>query len=191
MKADMKSHQGDMHYDIDWTTLGEYLDKLQSQGHCAQCRLLRGGGHRAHQCAGRGRCAADARAAAQMRDAGAPGDGAGRAGRHHRADLQPQHLRQRRRNSSRWPSESALCGGMYIAHMRSEGDRIDRGGAGNHRYRERVGRARRDLSLEGRGPSQLAQARPRHRAGRRQRAPRVPGLPPTCMFTRPARPGSM
>src|SRR5471030_1287991 len=32
MKAEMKSHQGDLHYDIDWTTLGEYLEKLQDKG---------------------------------------------------------------------------------------------------------------------------------------------------------------
>ena len=42
-----------MHYDIDWTTLGEYLEKLQSMRHCTQCGRIRGRRHRAHQCAGR------------------------------------------------------------------------------------------------------------------------------------------
>jgi N-acyl-D-amino-acid deacylase len=32
MKTEMKNHQGDLHYDIDWTTLGEYLEKLQDKG---------------------------------------------------------------------------------------------------------------------------------------------------------------
>jgi N-acyl-D-amino-acid deacylase len=32
MKADQKERQGDIKYDISWTTLGEYLDFLQRQG---------------------------------------------------------------------------------------------------------------------------------------------------------------
>ena len=32
MKRDMKASQGDIKYDIEWTTLGEYLDFLQTKG---------------------------------------------------------------------------------------------------------------------------------------------------------------
>ena len=32
MKKDLTSHQGDIHYDVNWTTLGEYLEKLQQRG---------------------------------------------------------------------------------------------------------------------------------------------------------------
>src|SRR5580693_8150258 len=32
MKQDMLAHQGDLHFPVDWTTLGEYLDKLQGKG---------------------------------------------------------------------------------------------------------------------------------------------------------------
>jgi N-acyl-D-amino-acid deacylase len=32
MKELAKQRQSDIHYDIDWTTLGEYLDKLQKRG---------------------------------------------------------------------------------------------------------------------------------------------------------------
>lgn len=32
MKAEMRAQQSDLHYDIDWTTLGEYLDSLVRRG---------------------------------------------------------------------------------------------------------------------------------------------------------------
>jgi len=32
MKADILQHQGDIKYEIDWTTLGEYLDSLVRRG---------------------------------------------------------------------------------------------------------------------------------------------------------------
>src|SRR3569832_680807 len=32
MKAAVKRRQTDIHYDVDWTTLGEYMEKLQKRG---------------------------------------------------------------------------------------------------------------------------------------------------------------
>ena len=32
MKADLKAQQGDIKYDIEWTTLGEYLEYLEKRG---------------------------------------------------------------------------------------------------------------------------------------------------------------
>ena len=36
MKASAQRHQGDIHYDIDWTTLGGYLEKLEHRGDAEQ-----------------------------------------------------------------------------------------------------------------------------------------------------------
>jgi hypothetical protein len=47
MKAVLKSRQVDIRYDIEWTTLGEYLEFLEAQRRFSQRRLLRGRHHAA------------------------------------------------------------------------------------------------------------------------------------------------
>ena len=60
----------------------------------------------------------------------------------------------------------APYGGIYISHIRSEADRLARGHRRGDRDRPRRRRARRDLPLEGRRPTQLAQGRGRDRPDR-------------------------
>jgi len=123
MKQLLHSRQADIRFDVDWTTLGEYLDKLQKRGISPNVASFVG--------------------AATIR-ANLLGE----------ADLQPtpQQLTAMRllvrqameegalgvttaliyspNNYARTPelialaSESARCGGIYSAHLRSEGDRL-------------------------------------------------------------------
>jgi N-acyl-D-amino-acid deacylase len=55
MKRAEASRQGDIKYDISWTTLDQYLTHLETRGPRAERRQLHRGGDRAHARAGRGR----------------------------------------------------------------------------------------------------------------------------------------
>ena len=83
------------------------------------------------------------------------------------------------------------CGGMYISHMRCEGDRLVEAVDELDRDFAPIGRPRRNLPPQDGGARQLGQTRLGGRARSRRRAPRACGSPPTCTPTPPARPGSM
>jgi N-acyl-D-amino-acid deacylase len=123
MKTDMKSHQGDLHYDIDWTTLGEYLENLQSKGIAPNVAAFVGAGTVRINVLGEDNVQPTPAQLAQMR-------GLVRAAMQEGALGVTTALIYNPNTYAKTPeltalaSESALCGGMYIAHMRSEGDRI-------------------------------------------------------------------
>lgn len=124
MKLDMQTHQGDIKYEITWTTLGEYLRTLERRGIAPNIASF----------------------------VGAPTVRSYVLGEH---DVQPTpaQLEEMRRlvhaameegalgvttaliyapaTYAKTPElvalarESARCGGIYTAHMRSEGDRIE------------------------------------------------------------------
>jgi N-acyl-D-amino-acid deacylase len=124
MKADMKSHQGDLHYDIDWTTLGEYLEKLQSKGIAPNVAAFVGAGTVRSNVLGEDNVQPTPAQLSQMRALVRQAMQEGALGVTTALIYNPNTYAKTPELIA-LASESALCGGMYIAHMRSEGDRIN------------------------------------------------------------------
>jgi N-acyl-D-amino-acid deacylase len=123
MKADMKGHQGDLHYDIDWTTLGEYLEKLQSKGIAPNIAAFVGAGTVRINVLGEDNVEPTPAQLLQMRGLVRQAMQEGALGVTTALIYNPNTYAKTPELIA-LASESALCGGMYIAHMRSEGDRI-------------------------------------------------------------------
>jgi N-acyl-D-amino-acid deacylase len=123
MKTDMKSHQGDLHYDIDWTTLGEYLEKLQSKGIAPNVAAFVGAGTVRINVLGEDDVQPSPAQLSQMRGLVRQAMEEGALGVTTALIYNPNTYAKTPELIA-LASESALCGGMYIAHMRSEGDRI-------------------------------------------------------------------
>jgi N-acyl-D-amino-acid deacylase len=123
MKTDMKSHQGDLHYDIDWTTLGEYLERLQSKGIAPNVAAFVGAGTIRTNVLGEDNVAPTPAQLLQMRGLVRQAMQEGALGVTTALIYNPNTYAKTPELIA-LASESALCGGMYIAHMRSEGDRI-------------------------------------------------------------------
>ncbi len=123
MKADMKSHQGDLHYDIDWTTLGEYLEMLQSKGIAPNVAAFVGAGTVRINVLGEDDVQPTPAQLSQMRELVRQAMQEGALGVTTALIYNPNTYAKTPELIA-LASESALCGGMYIAHMRSEGDRI-------------------------------------------------------------------
>jgi N-acyl-D-amino-acid deacylase len=123
MKELMKQRQADIHYDIDWTTLGEYLEKLQKRGIAPNVASFVGAGAVRTNLLGE----ADLQPTPQQLDAmkalvhqameeGALGVTTALIYSPNDYAKTPELIAL--------ASESARCGGIYIAHIRSEGDRL-------------------------------------------------------------------
>ncbi len=123
MKADMTRHQGDLHYDIDWTTLGEYLEKLQSKGISPNVAAFVGAGTVRINVLGEDNVQPTPAQLLQMRGLVRQAMQEGALGVTTALIYNPNTYAKTPELIA-LASESALCGGMYIAHMRSEGDRI-------------------------------------------------------------------
>ena len=83
----------------------------------------------------------------------------------------------------------AASGGLYITHMRSEGDALLEAIDEAVEIGRRARLPRRDLSPESRGPAQLAQDARGHRAHRGGSRAEASTSPPTCTLTPPPAPG--
>ncbi len=123
MKKDMTSHQGDIHYDVNWTTLGEYLEKLQQRGIAPNVASFVGAGTVRINVLGEDNVQPNPEQLKQMRalvhqamEQGALGVTTALIYNPNTYAKTPELIAL--------AEESARCGGMYIAHMRSEGDRI-------------------------------------------------------------------
>lgn len=123
MKAIEQKRQGDIKYPITWTTLGEYLTFLETRGIAMNVASFVGAGTvRTHEL---GETNVDPTPAQLDRMRGlvrqAMNEGAMGVG---------SSLIYAPDNFAKTPelialaTESAKCGGMYISHMRSEGDRL-------------------------------------------------------------------
>jgi N-acyl-D-amino-acid deacylase len=123
MKAEMKSHQGDLHYDIDWTTLGEYLEKLQDKGIAPNVAAFVGAGTVRINVLGEDNVQPTPAQLTQMRGLVRQAMQEGALGVTTALIYNPNTYAKTPELIA-LASESALCGGMYIAHMRSEGDHI-------------------------------------------------------------------
>ncbi len=109
----------------------------------------------------------------EMRDAGPPGDGGGRARHRDRADLRARHLRDHRGADRALQGRRPLQGHVHLPHAQRE-RQAARGRGGADPHQPRGGPARGDLPLQGGGAEELGQAR----RGHRRRRARAPGGPP-------------
>ena len=123
MKKDMTSHQGDIHYDVNWTTLGEYLEKLQQRGIAPNVASFVGAGTIRINVLGEDNVEPTPAQLSQMRGLVRQAMQEGALGVTTALIYNPNTYAKTPELIA-LASESALCGGMYIAHMRSEGDRI-------------------------------------------------------------------
>jgi N-acyl-D-amino-acid deacylase len=123
MKKDMASHQGDIHYDVNWTTLGEYLEKLQQRGIAPNVAAFVGAGTVRINVLGEDNVEPGAAQLEQMRGLVHQAMEEGALGVTTALIYNPNTYAKTPELIA-LASESARCGGMYIAHMRSEGDRI-------------------------------------------------------------------
>jgi N-acyl-D-amino-acid deacylase len=123
MKELAKQRQSDIHYDVDWTTLGEYLDKLQKRGIAPNVASFVGAGTVRTNVLGEAdvqptqdQLHAMEALVHQAMEEGALGVTT--------ALIYSPNGYAKTPELMALASESARCGGMYIAHMRSEGDRL-------------------------------------------------------------------
>lgn len=124
MKADAKAQQGEITYDIDWTTLGEYLDSLTNRGISPNVASFVGATTlRIHQIGFDDRAAtADELAAMQELVRAAMREGALGVGSS--LIYAPSNYADTAELTALMQAASEY-GGMYISHMRSEGDLLE------------------------------------------------------------------
>ena len=126
MARHMKERQGDLKYDVSWSTLGQYLDHLQQRGISPNVASFVGEGVVRTYVLGEGDVQPTAAQLAKMRTLVHQAMEEGALGVTTALIYAPN-------NYARTPElielarESARCGGMYTAHMRSEGDHIEDG----------------------------------------------------------------
>src|SRR5580658_598857 len=126
MARHMKERQGDLKYDVTWSTLGQYLDHLQQRGISPNVASFVGEGVVRTYVLGEGDVQPTAAQLAEMRALVHQAMEQGALGVTTALIYAPN-------NYARTPElielarESARCGGMYTAHMRSEGDHIEDG----------------------------------------------------------------
>ncbi len=123
MKESLRNRQSDFHYDVDWTTLGEYLEKLERHGITPNIASFVGAGTVRMNVVGE----SDAQVSAPQLDAmralvrhameeGALGVTT--------ALIYPPNSYASTAELIELAKESARCGGMYTAHIRSEANKL-------------------------------------------------------------------
>jgi N-acyl-D-amino-acid deacylase len=123
MKARAVERQGDIKYEIDWSTLGEYLQKLERQGIAPNVASYVGAGTVRTNILGEKDVAPSAQQLQAMRalvrqamEEGAVGVTT--------ALIYAPNTYAKTPELVALASEAARCGGLYSAHIRSEGDRL-------------------------------------------------------------------
>jgi N-acyl-D-amino-acid deacylase len=123
MKAEMKKYQSDVKYDIDWTTLREYLDSLVRRGTSVNVASFVGASTVRIHVLGQDDRAPNAEELERMRalvrqamDEGALGLGS--------ALIYAPGFYAKTDELTELAKVIAPYGGMYISHMRSEGNRL-------------------------------------------------------------------
>jgi N-acyl-D-amino-acid deacylase len=120
----MAAHQGDLKYPVTWATLGEYLDHLQKKGIAPNVASFVGEGEVRVNVLGEANVAPSTEQLAVMRGLVRQAMEEGALGLTTALIYAPM-------NYAKTPEliamarESARCGGIYTAHMRSEGDHIE------------------------------------------------------------------
>ncbi len=120
----MKARQGDIKYDVAWSTLGQYLDQLEKHGISPNVASFVGEGEVRVNVLGEGDVQPTPAQLETMRALVHQAMEQGALGLTTALIYAPN-------NYAKTPElmvlarESARCGGMYTAHMRSEGDHIE------------------------------------------------------------------
>jgi N-acyl-D-amino-acid deacylase len=120
MKARLRERQADIHYDVDWTTLGEYLHKLETRGIAPNVASFVGAGTVRVNVLGERDVQPTAAELLQMRTLVREAMEEGALGVTTALIYSPNGYAKTPELMA-LASESARCGGIYIAHMRSEG----------------------------------------------------------------------
>ncbi len=123
MKQLMKQRQADIHYDVDWTTLGEYLEKLQKRGIAPNVASFVGAGTVRTNLLGEADSQPTAQQLTEMKALVRQAMEEGALGVTTALIYSPNDYAKTPELIA-LAGESARCGGMYIAHIRSEGDRL-------------------------------------------------------------------
>ena len=124
MARHMKERQGDLKYDVTWSTLGRYLDHLQQGGITPNVASFVGAGEVRTYVLGEGDVQPTPAQLAQMRALVHQAMEEGALGITTALIYAPNNY-ARTPELTELARESARCGGMYTAHMRSEGDHIE------------------------------------------------------------------
>ena len=159
--------QGDIKFDIEWTTLGRVSGLA---GRAAASRRTSRRSSAPPRCACTRSATPIARRRAEelerMRALVRKRDGGGRDRRRLLAHLRARRSTRRPTSSSSWPKVASESGGMYISHMRSEGNRLLEAIDELMTIAREAQHPRRDLPPQGRGRVELGQAGRRDRQGR-------------------------
>lgn len=123
MKADMLKREGDIRYPVDWTTLGEYLRKLELRGIAPNVASFVGAGVVRVNLLGEGDVQPTPEQLTQMRTLVQQAMEEGALGVTTALIYSPNDY-ARTPELIALATESARCGGIYSVHMRSEGDRL-------------------------------------------------------------------
>ena len=123
MKALKLQRQGDLHYTIDWTTLGEYLHRLEQRGITPNVASYVGAGTVRTYVLGEKDVQPTAAQLTQMRTLVRQAMEEGAVGVTTALIYAPNEY-ARTPELTELATEAARCGGIYSAHMRSEGDRL-------------------------------------------------------------------
>ena len=127
LSADMKrlgrQRQGDIKYDIDWTTLGEYLTKLEKRGITPNVASFVGAGTVRTYVLGERDVQPTPAQLEEMRTLVREAMEQGAVGVTTALIYAPNDYAKTPELIA-LAQESARCGGIYSAHMRSEGDRL-------------------------------------------------------------------
>ena len=123
MKELALKRQGDIHYAIDWTTLGEYLHKLEQRGIAPNVASFVGAGTVRTYVLGERDVQPTPEQLARMRTLVHQAMEEGALGVTTALIYAPNEYAKTPELIA-LASESARCGGIYSAHMRSEGDRL-------------------------------------------------------------------
>jgi N-acyl-D-amino-acid deacylase len=123
MKELDRQRQGDIHYTIDWTTLGEYLHRLEQRGIAPNVASYVGAGTVRTYVLGERDVQPTGEQLTQMRTLVHQAMEEGAVGVTTALIYSPNEY-ARTPELIALATESARCGGIYSAHMRSEGDRL-------------------------------------------------------------------
>ena len=165
MKELALQREGDIRYPIDWTTLGEYLAKLERRGIAPNVASFVGAGTVRTYVLGERDVQPSAQQLQQMRTLVRQAMEEGALGVTTALIYSPNDYAHTPELMA-LASESARCGGIYSVHMRSEGDRLLEGVQETIDIARASGAPGRDLSPQGGRRAQLEQARCADRHGR-------------------------
>jgi N-acyl-D-amino-acid deacylase len=126
MKAHMRERESDIQYGVDWTTLGQYLEKLETRGIAPNVASFVGAGTVRVNVLGERDVQPTAAQLQKMRTLVHQAMEEGALGVTTALIYSPNGYAKTPELVA-LASESARCGGMYIAHMRSEGGALIEG----------------------------------------------------------------